>query len=191
MLAGPRGGHRGVHEAEGSGGQEGGDVKAPLRPTGHDVDHSPEAALVPYVERSLRHLHSIDLGEIDVEGGRVHPVGAGPVDALAVDQDVEVPLPETADDEVVGDPPLADLPHPDGGAQGLPDVLRAALAQSRRLQGVARSDADDLDRLPERGDRQPERDLSRLARAELVEGGVGRREARRGGREIPGPGCDP
>jgi hypothetical protein len=189
-IIGPRSGERRVHEAKRPGAEERGHPKPGLGPLGHDVDHPAQAALVTHVERALGYLDPVDLGKVDVERSGVHPVGARALDVLTIDEDGEVTLAETAHDDVVGDPPLAQLPDARHAREGFTHVLRVALTDARRLQGVPRSDAEDLDGFSDRRDREGDRDLPTLARLQILELGEPGLEARGDGGEVPAPGSD-
>ena len=76
-------------------------------------------------------------------------VRAGPVDALPVDQDVEVPALEAAQHDVVRDPALAQPPQARLRAQGLPDVDGRGSRAARRPRASRRGLADDAHRLLE------------------------------------------
>ncbi len=140
---------RGVHEAEGARGQGRRRVPARLGLAGHHVDGAAEGALVLHVERPLAHLDAVHLREVHVERGGVHVVRAGPVDALPVDEDVEVAALQAAQHDVGRDPALSQPPHSGLGAQGLADVDGGRLAQLRGLERRARRLAHDAHGLAE------------------------------------------
>ena len=122
----------------------------------HDVDDSPEAPLVSDVEGPLRHLDPLHLGEVDVERRRVHVVGTGSVDAVTVDEDVEVAALHPPQDDVIGDAPLSQGPQARNRREGLTHVPRAALPDRRRLEAVRRNARAHVDAFGEGGQGQPE-----------------------------------
>ena len=164
-LAAATEGERGVDEAEGAGGEVGRRVPPRLRLAGDHVDGPAEPALVLDVERPLADLDAVHLREVHVEGGRVHVVRARPVDALAVDQHVQVAALQAAQHDLVRDPALAQPPQSGLPPQGLADVHGGHLAQLRRLERAARGLAHDAHRLPEARDLEREVERSLLAAA--------------------------
>lgn len=130
--------------------------------------------LVRHVKGALAHFHAVYFGEVDVLRRRIHMAGAGAVRARTVDQDVDVVLLETTNDQVVGDSRLADLPHSIQRRQRFTGILGRALPHTAHVQQglVGGRRSVNLDGLPVRGNlehqRHPSaaklRDPDRLAR---------------------------
>ena len=153
-LAPPGRGERGVDVPERARGHERRDARTALGPTRHHVHHPAEAPLVAHVERPPRHVHPLHLGEVHVEGGRVHAVGTRAVDALAVHEHVEVTPLEPADHHVVGDRSLAQREHARHPRQRFAHVARGALAKRGGLERVARRRPENGERLAQGGEGQ-------------------------------------
>ena len=141
-------------------------VKALVRLPGDDVDHAAEAALVPDIEGPRGCFDPVDLGEIDVERGRIHVVGAGAVDPLPVDQHVDVLAGESPQDDVVGDAPLPDFPHPVDPRQGLAEIAGRAFPGFGGLEGASGGRADHGDDFLNGGERKLEIQDAALAVSE-------------------------
>ena len=90
--------------------------------------------MVEHVEAALGDLNAVHLGEIHVEGGRVHVAGASAVDAGSVHQYIQVAALETAQDDIVGDGAFSNLPQAGNFGQRLAHVLGAAFAHFPHLQ---------------------------------------------------------
>ena len=111
---------------------------------------------MPHVERSLGDFQAIHLGEVRVEHGRVHPVRAGAVDALAVDQHRQVPALIAVEDHVVRDGPFAHEGQAVHSAERLSDVPCAAVADFAGLDAVLHQRAPHVDRFGKRAQRERE-----------------------------------
>ncbi len=124
---------------------------------GDDIDGPAKAAVVPHVEGALPHLDPLHLRKVDVKGRRVHVIGAGPIDAVAIHREVEVTALEAAQDDVVGDAPLPQGPQAGNGPEGSADISSSTFAKLRGLEAVLyRGHRLHHDMLTEHGEGKPQ-----------------------------------
>src|SRR3990170_7704178 len=97
-------------------------MPAPFGPAGDDVDGPSQAAVVLHVEGALTYVDPVDLREVHVKCRGIHVVGAGPVDPLAVNENVKVPALKAPEHYVIGNASFADLPDARRLGKGLTHV---------------------------------------------------------------------
>ena len=113
-----------------------------------DVDASREPS-GSGVERTAMNHDAFDLREVDVKRRRIHPVGAGAVQGVAVDAQRQVVAFLSAQHDVVGDPALAHLVEARQERQRLSGVAGEALANLPRPERVVPGRLADLDAFDE------------------------------------------
>ena len=105
-----------------------------------DVDASREPSRSG-VERPAVNDDAFDLREVDVKRRRIHPVGAGAVQGMAVDAQGEVVALLSAQDDIVGDAALAHLLEAGEKRQRLAGVAGEALADLREPSASCPADS--------------------------------------------------